>query len=335
MPVTALDIGTQQIKALTGKGGLQPQIEKAIISPNQSGLAYAKDEGDAEKLLQTLDKVFRDNKLPREDVRLSLPEEIVTTKIINLPPLTNAELASAIDWQAEQHIPVPLENLSLEYQVLYRPPKKEKDQPMRVLLVGTHRDTVELYTDIFFNLGIQPKTMETQIFSMVRALGFEPEDPVTMIIHIGASNTQLAIINQTEISLASSKTGGGVLFTRAIQQAIENLERQQAKEYKHAYGLDANQLQGKIRQAILPGLNSIGQEVKKALQFHNNQYPNQLVKRIVLCGGSANIPGLIEYFTKLTGIEVLRASPFAPASGNIPQENQQEYIVTMGLMMRK
>jgi type IV pilus assembly protein PilM len=177
--------------------------------------------------------------------------------------------------------------------------------------------------------------METQLFSMIRALGFEPNDPTTMIVHIGANNTQLAIISQTELALASNKTGGGTLFTKSIQQAVENLEQTQAQEYKHAYGLDPNQLQGKIRQAIMPGLNSVGQEVNKTLRFYNNQHPDDLVKRIVLSGGSAELPGLIEYFAELTGIEVLRASPFAPAQGNIPEDNRQAFIVTMGLMMRR
>ncbi len=332
---TALDIGTHSIKILSGKAGNNPVIENSALAANPTEITVPKDESQAAKLLEVIDNIFHDYKLSKTDVRLSLPEEIVSTKVINLPPLTDSELASAIDWQAEQHIPIPLNQLALEYQVLHRPPKKNKDEPMRVLLIGTRRNLVEMYTDMFFSLGIQPSILETQIFSIIRSLGFNNEDPVTMIINMGANNTQLAIVAQSEIQLAANKVGGGKLLTKSIQQAINNLTQDQAEQYKTSYGLNPEQFQGKIRDAILPALNSIGQEVNKTLRFYNNQRPNNPVTRLVLSGGSSQMPGLIEYFTQLTGAEVLLASPFVPAKGKIPESNQQAYIVAMGLMLRE
>lgn len=335
MPATAIDIGNHTIKALVANPGPNPTIESFASIPNSTGISVAKDEAQAAQLLEVIEKFFSEFKLPKSDVRLSLPEEVVATKVIHIPPLTDSELASAIDWQAEQHIPIPVQELSLEYQVLYRPPKKEKNQAMRVLLVGTRKEVVDLYTDIFLNLGIQPAIMETQIFSLIRALGFEEQDPTSMIVHIGASNTQIAIIEQVEIQLAANKAGGGKVFTKSIQQSIENLTKEQAEEYKKSYGLLQDQLEGKIRDAILPSLNSIGQEINKTLLFYNNQKPNAPISRIVITGGSSQMPGIVEFFTDLTGTEVLMASPFAPAKGEIPDSNQQIYIVCMGLLMRK
>ena len=335
MPATAIDIGSNQIKVLSGKAGSKPVIEKVAAVANPIKVSYPHDDSQAEKLVQTIDKIFHDHKLDKTEVRLSLPEERVSTKIINLPPLTDAELASAIDWQAEQHIPIPLNQLTLEYQVLYRPDKKVKDQPMRVMLVGSRRETVQLYTDVFTSLGIQPTVMETQIFSAIRALGFESTDPTTLMIDLGANNTQLAIIHQAELQLAVNKIGGGNLLTKAVQQGITNITEQQAEDYKKTYGLNPDQLEGKIQQAILPALNSIGQEVVKTWRYYNNNHSQQPVVRIVLTGGTAQMPGIIEYFTQLTGSEVLVASPFLPASGNIPEKDHQTFMVCMGLLMRE
>lgn len=335
MPATAIDIGTYSIKAVVAKPGSKPSISRTALMRNESELGFPKDEMQAEKMLKSVDQIFHDHKLPKSDVYLSLPEEIVSTKVIYLPPLSDAELASAIDWQAEQHIPIPLNQLTLEYQVLYRPPKKATDQPMRVLLVGTRRNVAELYSDIFLSLGIQPKIMETQAFSIIRALGFEESDPTTLIVHIGADNTQLAVVDKTEIKLVTNKKGGGTILTKAIQQAVTNVTLQQAEEYKRTYGLQAEQLQGKIAQILLPALEPLTQEINKTLRYYNNDQPQSPVTRVVLTGGTAQMPGILSYFTQQTNLEVLLAAPFAGTSGEIPEENQQSFIVCNGLLMRK
>lgn len=333
MPATAIDIGTYSIKAVVAKPGKKPSISRTALIRNSSELAFPKDEMQAEKILQSVDQIFHDHKLPKTDVYLSLPEEVVSTKVIYLPPLSDAELASAIDWQAEQHIPIPLNQLSLEYEVLYRPQKKDKDQPMRVLLVGTRKNIVELYTDVFVSLGIQPKIMETQIFSIIRALGFEASDPTTLIVHLGADNTQLAIIDQTELKLATNKKGGGTILTKAIQQAVSNVTPQQAEEYKHTYGMQSEQLQGKIAQILMPALEPLVQEIVKTLRYYNNEQPQSPVTRLLLTGGTAQMPGIVSHFTQQTNLEVLLAAPFAGTEGEIPEKNQQSFVVCNGLLM--
>ncbi len=335
MPATAIDIATYSIKAVVAKQGGTPSITRTALMKNSSGLGFPKDEMQAEKILKEVDQIFHDHNLPKTDVYLSLPEEVVSTKVIYLPPLSDAELASAIDWQAEQHIPIPLNQLTLEYQVLYRPPKKQTDQPMRVLLVGTRKNVAELYSDIFVSLGIQPKIMETQAFSIMRALGFEESDPTTLVVHIGADNTQLAIVDKTEIKLVTNKKGGGTILTKAIQQAVTNVTPEQAEEYKHTYGLQTEQLQGKIAQILMPALNPLTQEIVKTLRYFNNEQPQSPVTRIVLAGGTSQMPGILSYFTQQTNLEVLLAAPFAGTNGEIPEENQQPFVVCNGLLMRK
>lgn len=334
MPATAIDLGTYSIKAIVGKTGNEPVIDKTIDVPNPTGLAFPKDEIQAEQLLKVVDQLIHDHKLPTSEIMLSLPEEIVSTKVIHLPPLSDAELASAIDWQAEQHIAIPLEQLSLEYRVLYRPSKKEKNQPMKVLLVGTRKDIVELYSEIFFSLGIQPKTMETQIFSIVRAMGFEKNDPTTLVAHLGASNTQIAVISQNEIKLATNKKGGGSLLIKTVQHAVNNITPNQAVEYLHSAGLLDDQFQGKIKEIITPALDPLAQEIVKTINFYNNEQPKDPVLRLVLTGGLAQLPGIVAFFAQLTGLEVLLAAPFATAKGNIPENGQQAFVVCTGLMMR-
>ena len=179
MPATAIDIGTYAIKAIAADPDGTPNILRTIEIPNNFGVAMPTDDLQTEQLSELINNTIFENKLPHTDIRLSLPETAVSTKVITIPFLTDAELASAIGWQAEQHIPIPKEELSLQYKVLYRPPKSSLSQKnneqaqMRVLLTGTRKPLVERYLALFTNAGIEPSFLETQMLSVLRSLGIE------------------------------------------------------------------------------------------------------------------------------------------------------------------
>ncbi|MEX0896392.1 MAG: type IV pilus assembly protein PilM [Patescibacteria group bacterium] len=334
MPALALDIGTYSIKALAGSAGKFPAITRAAEVFNTTGLAVPLDDAAIEKLANLVQSVINDNDLPKSDVRISVPETVVSTKVITIPPLTDAELASAINWQAEQHIPIPPEELSLEYQVLYRPGKNEK-APMRVLLIGLRKVVIDRFVQMFHALAIEPTLIETQMLSIVRSLQFEPADPTTLVVHMGASSMNLTVIHEGELRFVLSHLNGGQLLTKALEQTL-SLDTTQSEQYKRSYGLDDGQFEGKVKEALLPATRLLVTEMKKAMQFFVNQHPQSSIQRIVLSGGTAMLPGLVQFISSEIGVEVLVAAPFAAASGEIPQNvNQPGMTVCMGLLNRE
>jgi len=333
MSALALDIGTYSIKAVSGKPGQNVKVEKVAEVFNSSGIAVPTDDASIEKLGTVLESVINDYNLPRVDVRLSLPETIVSTKVIEVPPLSDAELASAIGWQAEQHIPIPPEELSLQYQILYRPNRGESGQ-MRVLLVGVRKHLVERYIDLFHNLGIELSLVETQILSVIRSLQFVPTDPTTLVVHFGATAMYLSIVHQGELQFVVSHLNGGQLLTKTLEKSI-GLDGAQAEQYKRTYGLDETQFQGKVRDALLPAVNILLNEVQKSARFFVSNYPRESIRRVVLSGGTALLPGLVQYITNQMGVEVLVAAPFASSEGQIPENvNHPSMSVCMGLLTK-
>src|SRR5258708_25157967 len=103
-----IDFGNYTLKAVQGKAGPKVNVQKSTQVFNPLGMCVPTDEASAQKLAELVTNMFNDSALARTDVRLSLPEFLVSTKIISIPTLTDAELASAITWQAEQHIRIPL-----------------------------------------------------------------------------------------------------------------------------------------------------------------------------------------------------------------------------------
>jgi type IV pilus assembly protein PilM len=330
----SIDIGTYSVKAIRAKTGKKVNIERVVEVFNEAGIALPTDDASVSKLGLMLDAVFNDNDLPRTDVRLALPETVVSTKVIQIPPLSDAELASAIGWQAEQHIPIPPEELSLEYQVLYRPERKS-DEQMRVLLIGTRKRMVERFVGMFNEIGIEPTLLETHMIAILRSLQFTTEDPTTLVVNLGSSSMNLAIVHKGELQFVISHMNGGQMLTKSLETSI-GLDAAQAEQYKRSYGLDGSQFQGKVRDALLPPVNMLLTEVRKSVQFFVNQNPQETVQRIVLSGGSAMLPSLVQHITNELGVEVLVASPFAGVEGTIPENvNAPAMSVCMGLLQRE
>lgn len=334
MPATALDIGTYSVKAVTAeRTGTAPVITRAIETANPFGIAVPTDDLQMEQLSGLVRNILADHKLRANDVRLSLPEAVVSSKVISIPPLTDAELASAIGWQAEQYIPIPKEDLSLQYKILYRPARGDVQTMMRVLLTGTRKSLVERYISLFTAIGIEPTFLETHILSVLRSLGITKDEPPTLIVNMGATNMDVMAVSEGEILFVFTHSGAGALMTKSLQQTV-GLDGEQAEEYKRMYGLDSSQFEGRVRNALLPTINTLAAEIQKALRYFTTQFPQSSIQRVVLAGGTSQLPGLIEHLSDTLGIEVLLSAPFATATGAIPATNHQAFAVCMGLIMR-
>jgi type IV pilus assembly protein PilM len=334
MSITAIDIGTYSIKVVVAKNNKNPIIQKAIETPNKLGIAAPKSDQEVLQFGEMIANLFHDYKLDQTDVRLSLPEYMVATRVIEIPFLNDAELASAIGWQAEQAIPIPKNDLLLQYQVLDRPAKKTADAKMKVLLVGSSKSSVEKINNIFLNIGIEATLLETQIFSVIRSLDIQSNDPETIIVQMGASSNDIAVIANGMFEFVFNSKTGSALVDSAIAQSF-NLDNKQAEEYKINYGLDPTQMEGKLLQIISPVIDNLIIDLQKAIRFFTQNHPENKIKRVVLSGGPAAMKGLAERITQALNIEVVQVAPFAKAKGQIPEQNQLSFSVCMGLIARK
>lgn len=334
MNAVALDIGSYSIKALHAKGtSAALDIQKAVEIPNHLGLSVPLDEVSKEKMVEQIGAMLSDHSLPTSDIRLALPESLVSTKIISIPVLTDAELASAITWQAEQHIPIPKEDLTLEYQVLYRPERSEKEPLMRVLLIGVRKSIVDKFVDVFYALGIEPTYLETQTISLLRVAKQAIVDTPTLIVHFGFSTMDCSIARGSELAFVFSYPNGGVLFNRALESNLQ-LPVSQAEEYKRAYGLDPQYFEGKVQAALQPIVQTFVEQIQKSMSFYAMQFGQEKIQRILLSGGSVQLPGLVPFLASSLGTEVLLMQPFTNVRGNLPQANHTAFSPAVGLLLR-
>lgn len=343
-----IDIGVTTIKAvwLTHQNNSYFLNAASIIPSPPKGM-FSESPIDQEAMAQTIRSAVNELKITARLVNLALPESQVYTRVLEMPILSDKELSSAIYWEAEQYIPVPLNNITLDWKVLKRPKPNEIETKMQVLLVGAPTGLINKYQKVLEMSGLTINSIETEILATIRVLigsiNINAEEKTeymqnAMILNIGAASSSLVILRDGLIVFTYSIPTGGSAINRAIASDF-GFSMSQAEEYKKTYGYSSKDLEGKIGKASKPILMSILSEIKKAIAFYNEKYKSDSpIKQILLSGGTAKLPGLNMFFADNCGIETVIANPWKilEDQGLSKEiiENAPDYTTAVGLAMR-
>lgn len=313
LPHIGLDIGSQTIKAviLSRKKDQWAILGFGKIPTPGKGLASETKEEIAE-VSTAISKLIKDFKINIKEVTIGLPESQIFTRVIEMPIMTETEMASAVKWEAEQYIPIPLSEVSMDFTILE---KYEADNKMSVLLVAAPLSLIEKYKHIISGADLTLSAIETETTSLSRAF-MDTEDlaPVTVIVDIGGGSSCMAIVKKGSLAFTRSISVGGINLTRAVAQNL-SISEQQAENYKITYGLEKDKLDGKVREAILPIIEILTSELKRGINAYQTKDKDNPVQRIVLAGGTCLLPDLVVYLTEETGIETQVGNPGFPEIG--------------------
>lgn len=337
-----LDIGFSSIKvvSLARYNNQYKLVSLGSIPSPQPGIISDADE-DLEVLAGSVKKLLAATNIDQREVIAALPESKVFTRVIDdLPYLTDAELSSAIRYAAEEFIPMPLTDVNLNWQVLIRSETKERGAKTIVLVIASPKNAVLKYLKVLEKAGLRAAVMETEIIAVTRALvGNDPFSPSTLIMQLGATTTDFAAVSKGLIWLTRSISTGGIALTRSLAQHF-NFEMNQAEQYKRIYGMMEDQLEGKVFEALKPVIDIIAGEGRRVIQAFEIKYPQNPIKRVVISGGGAKMPGLVIYLANIFGLEVQEADPWysivkeKDAVSKLTQDSSS-YSVAVGLALRE
>ncbi len=301
-----IDIGSKSIKIVElggADGSWQLKSSGAVgyvgVSPDK-----ASTEEDFVTMSELLKKLVAQVGVTSKDANISLPESLVFTRVIKFPMLSDEEVSSAVKWEAEQYIPIPVGEAVIQYTILER---NEAAAFVSVLLVAAPKVVVEKYVKVCKLAGLVPVSAETELTALCRSLS--PDKGVSMILDLGSSSTDISIVRNFNTIFTRSIPVAGEAFTRAVSQSL-SIEPVQAEEYKKAYGLDASQLEGKVRNALVPVFNLIIDEMKKAIHFYQTDDGGDMPSSLVITGGASIMPGIVSYLTENLNMETVIGNPF-------------------------
>lgn len=336
-----LDIGVTSMKAVwltESKGAFS--LAAIVQAPTPLKGMLSESPFDQEGMATAIKQLLVSGKITTPYVNIALPDSQVYTRVVEMPVLKESELASAIYWEAEQYIPLPLNTVTLDWSILEKPDNDSEGGKMQVLLVGAPTMLLNKYQKILTMAGLSINIVETEILATIRPLLQGKTPPSSIAVHIGDLSTSFAIIKNGTITFSYSVATGGIALTRAIASDF-GVSIVQAEEYKNAYGIMQQGAGGKVGKSTEPILLSIVSEIKKALAFYTEKYGSAApIQQIVLSGADARLPGVDLFFAQNCGIETVIANPFrqlAIDSSTMPKgilDKASDFTISFGLSMR-
>ncbi len=301
----------------------------------------------------------------------ALPSYTVFTSIIHLPEMPKKELVAAVNWEAKKFVPMPLEEMILDWKILddnvmdsayaanaspggaeqqlaggnpdEQPReakiKSKKQKFLKILLTAAPKDLVSRYLEVFKAAKLNLVSLETEAFALERALIGNDKSPI-MIIDVGAAATTISVVLDSVPLINRSIDIGGRTITKAIANSL-NIDVERAEQFKRDFGLTP-QTQGgsdQIPKRIEFMVQSIINEVRYVLNLYQSQ-GNTSLEKIVLGGGSAWLPNITQYLSNALGVKVFIGDPWARVMYPMEMKPVLQQIgprmaVSVGLAMRE
>lgn len=321
-----------------------------------------KDEKAVSQAIRELLEEIKGEKIKTKNVIASLPEKKAFFQVIRMPKMKKEELETAVPFEAENYIPLPIEEAYLDFQIVPSP-KGYSDRYANVLLAAIPKTIVDPYVSCLKGAGLFPYALEIESQSIVRALIKNGVSAFPLlIIDFGKSTTSLIIFYGCCLRFTSSITISSHMLTQSIAQYL-GIDFDRAEEMKLKYGLEVPSrklkndsllrkvfVKGKsnIFEATKPTLNNLITEINKYLDYYRTHSKDGIsltkekeIKKVILCGRGANLKGLPDFISKELKISVEIGNPWvnilsAPLK-EIPELSFKEslgYTSALGLALR-
>jgi len=331
-----LDIGSNSIKIIQFQKdkNLFRLVAAGLIKTPAVDLSF-ENQKDIVLIAEAIKKLKDESKVTTKNIVTAVPERSVFSRIIEVPKMSDSELSSAIPWEAENVVPMPISEVNLDWEII---PDEESDNnnKFKVLLVAVPSVLVNRYLKIIKMADLMPVTIEAESLSVIRCLRPLFNQGNMVILNMGARSLDIILVSHGNFFLTRQLPSAGEGITRAVSNSL-GMDIATAEEYKKTYGL-TNQFEGKIFNVIEPILAVAANEINKMIRFYEEKVPEPM-KVVVLGGGTALLPGINEYFAKTLNLEVQTADPLALLVGNVPnlqalKKNSPLFTVACGLAIK-
>ena len=328
-----LDIGSSHIKAVVARPSRLPMLVRYASSPSKdiSLKLMSESSEDEDDVVKFLKDFLKENSISANKVHAVLPEYRIFSKVITMPLLKGKEFESAIKWEAEQHLPQPIDDVYLKYFVL----KEFRTEPtkvhakgisesineitassaektlgtMEILLSAAPKNMVERYVKILNKVGLSVGTLEPSSLATIRST-IKPDSNIpTIMLNFGYSNIDFYYVTDNKPRFVRTINFGIESLVRAISQELD-VSMIQANEYLYTYGLKKDALNGKIVEIIKPVFDIIVEELRRSMRYVESKSSQTKVKRIIVAGGGALIPDMMIYLVEIMSLEIQYANPW-------------------------
>jgi type IV pilus assembly protein PilM len=330
-----IDIGTTGVRVvqLASHGGKPALVSyaKAALDP---GLAQSDAPLDQDKVARAVADLVKTAGISTKQVVAGLSSADAFATVITTPKLSDAELAKAMKVQADQYIPMAVDQVKMDWHVLGQGKTAEE---MRVLLVAAPNTAIMKLLNIIEKAGLELQSLEINALALVRSM-MPPTGLSALLLDVGNTGSEITIVHQSAPYVIRAVPVGRQTLVRAVAQTL-GLDDVQADQFAVKFGLTQTKLEGQVAKAMKPSLDNLMAEVDKSIKFFMNENPGTKLEKVVLTGSAASLPEFPTYVANATGLPVEIGNPWSniayPAAQQQALMNEVlDYGVAAGLALR-
>jgi type IV pilus assembly protein PilM len=326
--VAGLDIEAGSVAAveLEGTNG-STRVTGSAVHPLEPGAFHEGEVLDPDRLAAALKHLFSEHKLSKR-VRLGVGNQRVVVRTLRLPAIENpSEMDAAVRFQAQEQMPMPLDQAVIEHQVVGGVPAEEGAAPqVDVVVVAARRDMVSSFVEPIRKAGLEPVGVDLSAFAMIRALAdagmagvqVEPgERPSEAVLYCNVGDVTNLAVARGRSCLFTRVSHAGLEATSERLASTRGLSAEHAAQWLAYVGLErpVAELEGdqetasEARAALEEGVRTLLDELRLSLDYYGAQEGSLPVGRIVLSGQGATIPGLAARMEEGLGAAIVVARP--------------------------
>lgn len=339
-PLIGVDISASSVKVLElTKSGDHYRVERFAVEALPQNAVVEHTIAEVEQVAAATDRAVKRSGTRCKHVAMAVAGAHVISKIINMPAgLSDSELQSQIEGEADRYIPYPLDEVNLDFEVL----DSTDAGQVNVLIAACRKEIVDDYMAVSQGAGLTPLVIDIETYAMENAYALIAQhmpgggmEKTVAVVDIGATTTTINVMHNNRSVYTRDHSFGGRQLTDEIQRRY-GLSYEEAGLAKKQGGLPDNYQTDVLR----PFMEATCQEVMRALQFFYSSTPYNSVDQVLLGGGCAQIAGIDELVAARIGVPTMVANPFASmslASRIKPQllsSDAPSLMITCGLAMR-
>lgn len=310
--IIGLDIGSSSIKVIQledDEGGYR--LSKFGMRTLEPEMIVDGTIMDSVRCVETLQGLLKDQSITAKDVVISLSGHSVIVKRVVLPQMTEDELAESIKWEAEQYIPFDINDVDIDFQILNSFIDSDGKPQIDVLLAAVKKDKLTEYTSLVIEAGLKPVIVDIDSFALENMYEINypgEEGGIVGLINIGASITNINILQKGMFAFMRDVSIGGNKYTESIQKelGLSYEDAEKAKKGDDVQGVDSFSIDTIIENVS----NEIVSEITRSFGYFKTSSGSEQIDKIMLSGGSSKMKNLSGFLQEHLGIPIEFINPF-------------------------
>ena len=317
-------------------------LDRCAIEPFERGWITDGNIEKFDEVAEAVRRVVKKSGTKTRQVAMALPASAVITKRIILPGgMSDADLESQVESEANQYIPFSLDEVSLDFCVVG--PSTTSVGDVEVLIAASRKEKVQDRQGLAEAAGLKPIVIDVESYAsrlatarLIENLPNKGLDTLVALFEVGASTTSMQVIKNDEVLYERDQAFGGAQLTQLIVRQY-GFSAEEAESKKRSGDLPEDYESGVLK----PFVDSMAQEIGRALQFFFTSTPHNKVDYVMLAGGSSSLPGLTDSVTQQTSFACMQAHPFEGMTigGDVKEKKMQReaasYLTSCGLALRR